>query len=137
MKSYKEIEHPAELKIQVAGETLDQLFINAAEAMADIMAHERYANIASTEQVSVESVDKNAALVDFLNELLAQSHIERSVHVPETVSVKEEKDKVIVEATMRRYLVTAFDEDIKAVTDRDVDIGYGKGVWETAIVFTV
>lgn len=137
MKKYQVISHPAELRIQVSGDTVEHLFVNAADAMADIMAKNRYASVASTERIMITSVDKNAALVDFLNELLAQSHIERSVHIPESVAIKEGEREVSVEVVMRRYLVPAFDEDIKAVTHQDVDIEHKEGKWETTLVFDI
>lgn len=137
MKNYQEVSHPAELRIEVSGDSIEHLFVNAADAMADIMAHDRYASIASTERVTTTSADKNAALVDFLNELLAQSHIERSVHIPESITINDRKEGVVVEAVMRRYLVPAFDEDIKAVTHQDVNIEQKEGKWETTIVFDI
>lgn len=137
MKNYQAVGHPAELRIQVSGDTVEHLFMNAADAMADIMASDRYASIASTERIHVTAVDRDAALVDFLNELLTQSHIERSVHIPESVTITEEGRKVSVDAVMRRYLVPAFDEDIKAVTHQDVNIEQKKGKWETALVFDI
>lgn len=137
MKKYQAVSHPAELRIQVSGDTVEQLFINAADAMADILAADRYASIASTERITVTAIDNNAALVDFLNELLAQSHIERSVHIPESVTIKEDKNGVKVESVMRQYLVPAFDEDIKAVTHQDVHIEHKKTKWETTLVFDI
>lgn len=137
MKKYQTASHPAELRIQVSGDTVEHLYINAADAMADILSSKRYANIASTEKIVVTAGDQEEALVDFLNEVLAQSHIERSVYIPVTICVTEEKGKVSVEASMQRYLVPAFDEDIKAVTHQDVHIKHKKGVWETDLVFDI
>lgn len=137
MKNYQAAGHSAELRIRVSGDTLDQLFINAADAMADIMARDRYASIASTERIHVVSVDRVTALVDFLNELLTQSHTERSVHIPESVTITEEGGKVSVDAVMRRYLVPAFDEDIKTVTHQGANIEHKKGGLETALVFDI
>ena len=137
MKKDQATSHPAELRIQVTGDTVEHLYINAADAMADMLSSKRYANIASTEKIAVRSADREAALVDFLNEVLAQSHIERSVYIPGTVTVTEKGGGVNVEASMHRYLVPAFDEDIKAVAHQDVHIKHKKGVWETDLVFDI
>lgn len=137
MKTYRELDHPAELRIQVSGNTVEHLFVNAAEALADILSPNRYANIASTEHISVESVDRDAALVDLLNELLARSHTERSVFVPGSVTLSSAEGKMTAEAVMRRYLIPAFDQDIKAVTHQDVHIAQKDGTWQTAIVFDI
>ena len=135
MKTHREFDHPAELRIQVSGDTVEHLFVNAAEALADILSPNRYANIASTEHIRVESVDRDAALVDLLNELLTRSHTERSVFIPGTVTLSSAQDKMMVEAVMRRYIVPAFEEDIKAVTSRDVNIARKDGVYQTSIKF--
>jgi SHS2 domain-containing protein len=135
MKKDTMADHPVELRIVVMGDTIEHLFMNAADAMADILAKNRYASIVSTDRIDMVSVDKSAALVDFLNGLLAQSHIERAVHIPESVTIEEAEGKVTVQAVMRRYLVPAFDESIKAVAYRDVRIEHKKGKWEATLVF--
>jgi len=137
MKPYRELDHPAELRIQVEGDTVEHLFVNAVEALADILSPNRYANIASTETIEVESVDRDAALVDFLNELLARSHTEKSVFIPGTVTLSSEEEKMMVKGVMRRYLVPAFDQDIKAVTHQDMHIDRNNGMYRTAIVFDI
>ena len=137
MKKYRELSHPAELRIQVTGGTVEHLFVNAAEALADILSPNRYANIASTEHIHVDSIDRDAALVDFLNELLTRSHTERSVFIPGTVTLSSAQGKIMVEAVMRRYIVPAFEEDIKAVTHQDMHIVQKGGTWQTSIVFDI
>jgi len=135
MKTHRELSNPAELRIQVSGDTVEHLFVNAAEALADILSPNRYANIASTEHIRVESVDRDAALVDLLNELLTRSHAERSVFIPGTATLSSAQDKLIVEAAMHRYIVPAFEQDIKAVTHQDVHIARKDGIYQTSIVF--
>lgn len=137
MKTYRELDHPAELRIQVSGDTVEHLFVNAAEALADILSPNRYASIASTERISVESMDKDAALVDFLNELLTHSHTERSVYLPESVTLVSTQGKMTVEAVMYRYNIPAFEEDIKAVTHQDVCIAQKEDMWQTNLVFDI
>ena len=129
------MDHPAELHIQVSGDTVEHLFVNAAEALADILSPNRYANIASTEHIRVESVNRDAALVDLLNELLTRSHAERSVFIPGTVTLSSAQDKMMVEAIMRRYIVPAFEQDIKAVVDREGIIVQKGGAYQTAVKF--
>lgn len=137
MKTYRELSHPAELRIQVSGDTVEHLFVNATEALADILSPNRYANIASTEHIHVESVDRDAALVDLLNELLTKSHTERSVFIPGTVVLTSAQGNMTVEAVMRRYIVPAFEQDIKAVTHQDVHIVQKEGIYQTSIVFDI
>ena len=135
MKQHRELGHPVELRIQAQGDTVEHLFVNATEVLADILSPNRYANIASTEHIHVESADRDAALVDLLNKLLIRSRAAHSVFVPGTVTLSSAEGKMIAEAVMHRYLVPAFDQDIKAATRQDVHIVQTNSAWQTAIVF--
>lgn len=137
MKKFRESDHAAELRIQVSGDTVEHLFVNAAEALADILSPNRYASVASTERISVESMDKDAALVDFLNELLTHSHTERSVYLPESVTLASAQGRTTVKAVMHRYSIPTFEEDIKAVTHQDVHIAQKEDMWQTDLVFDI
>lgn len=135
MEQHQESGRPAELRIQVSGDTVEHLFVNAADALADILSPNRYANIASTERMRVASTDRDAALADLLNELLTRSHAEHSVYIPGSVTLSGAQENLMVEAVMRRYIVPAFEQDIKKVAQRELHIIQKEGVWQTAIMF--
>ena len=137
MKLYRELNHPAELRIQVSGDTVEHLFVNAADALADILSTNRYATVVATEHVQVRSIDQDAALVDFLNEILMRSHAQRAVYVPESVTMVSEEQGIIIDAVVHRYAIPAFDEDIKAVTHQDVSIAQSGAEWKTTLVFDI
>lgn len=141
MKKYDFLNHPAELRIRVFGKTKEELFKNAAFAMADILNHnatrpvrqirdrpERAegrinANAAKKEVIKIKATDINTLLIDFLNEILAKSQINKCVYC---VSVLRFKDlggkKIFLEAEIIGQPIKHFDEDIKAATYQDVDI---------------
>ena len=66
---YEEVEHTADLALRVRGANLRELFTNAAKGMFALISDERPA-LAERHTVSLESLDTEALLVDWLNELL-------------------------------------------------------------------
>ena len=137
MEKHQESSRPTELRIQVSGDTVEHLFVNAADALADILSPNRYANIASTEHIRVESADRDAALVDFLNALLTRSHAEHSVFIPGSVTLSSAQEKIMVEAVMRRYIVPALKQDIRAVAQQELHIVQTQGAWQTPVTFNL
>ncbi len=68
---YEEIEHTADLALRVRGDTLEELFANAARGMFYLMYGDGQPETATTEHaVQLESLDMETLLVDWLNELL-------------------------------------------------------------------
>ena len=137
---YEILEHPSELRIKVYGSTFEELFCNAALAMADVLKKERQES-RQKERIKIEAVDLNSLLVDFLSEILARSQINMAVYTVESVKFSEQAEQVdrpvSLEAKMRRCPVEYFDEDIKAVTYEDLDIRKRDNQWQTIVVFDV
>ncbi len=83
---YQILEHPAELRIRVFGKTKEELFKNAAHALADILSPKPRTKITRTKnqklktKIQIRSIDLNSLLVDFLNEILAKSQINKCVY---------------------------------------------------------
>lgn len=134
MEKKQESGHSGELLIKISGDTIEHLFVNAADAMADILSIKRYANVASTEHMRVESDTEDAGLVNFLDKVLAQSYAKQSVYVPESINVSDKKGIKVIEAVMRRYLVPAFEGKIVSVKKESVHIGRKGKVLQTKIV---
>lgn len=145
---YEILEHPAELRLRIYGKTLEELFSNAAEAMADILSskfkevqppkvNRQYLEV---EPLKIESIDINSLLVDFLSEILAKSQINRAVYLVSNIDVKGQRSKVKSQAgaELIGYPIERFDEDIKAVTYYGVDIKKNpQGIWQTEVVLDV
>ncbi len=143
-KKYKLLEHPAELRIRIYGKTKEELFKNAALALADILKHNAKlrmnANTAKKERLKIKSVDIDSLLVNFLNEILARSQINKCVYKISELKTQNS----LLSATLIGYPVDHFDEDIKAVTYQDVDIKLTtKNLklktkeWQTDLVFDI
>lgn len=135
---YKILEHKADIKIKVFGGSLEELFKNAAGAMAQILSAEAAKSEFKIQnskcKIKVESLNKEVLLADFLNEILGQSQINKSIYNVFNLKLQDSK----LEAEISGYPIERFDEDIKAVTYYDLSIRETqKGIWEATILFDV
>ncbi len=144
MKPYEILEHPAELRIRVFGETIEELFKNAAFALAEILTREKPTtyNKQPTTKIKIKSPDINSLLVDFLSEILAKSQINKKVYKADFIKIRPEPVEGLhyLEAEIIGYPVERFDEDIKAVTYEDLNIKQEDppaGGWTTYLVFDI
>ncbi len=145
------LDHPAELRLRIYGKTIEELFTNAAEALATIQkknialtvrSHDKCYRNLKREKIEVRSIDVNALLVDFLSEILAKSQINKCVYKVSNLTLHDS----CLEAELVVYPIDSFDEDIKAVTYQDVDIQLKSTtnsqqstvkVWQTNLVFDI
>lgn len=136
---YEVIEHTADIKIRVWGDSLENLFSEAMLAMTGIMSIIPSLTIVQEgimqRNVEVEAPDKTALLVDFLSEVLALSQTHKEVYIG--VEFGRFSDAELM-ATLRGVKVNEFDEDIKAVTYHEADVKQNeRGEWETPLVFDI
>lgn len=132
---FKFLDHPADLKIQVFGQNLQELFINAALGMmtflypknVGIKEHE------TKEKIRIKSGDKKALLVDWLSELLYLSDT-KNVCYNDFHFDKLTENELTATAYGRRVHAK---EDIKAVTDRGLEIKKTEKGWEVIIIFDI
>ena len=82
---YRQLPHTADLAWRLWGASLPELFENAAGALVATMTHRRYLRRLEKRQITVESPDREALLVDWLNYLLYLFDVEgflgREFHV--------------------------------------------------------
>lgn len=143
-KKFEILEHTADIKIRIFGESLEELFENALFAMAGIQDTKiqgykdtnkfQIPNSKINRLVKVKSIDKEALLVDFLGEVLSLSDINDEIY-PECDIIKL-SDKEI-EAEVKGLKVDQFDEDIKAVTYHGVKVEKTGDGWMAEVVFDI
>lgn len=85
-------------------------------------------------QVSVMGKNKTSLLIDFLNEVLTLAHINKEYYP--VISIKtltEEK----IEASLRGFQVSKFENDVKAVTYHEAEVINESGKWSVSLVLDV
>lgn len=139
MRSNKILEHTADVRLQVEGDSLEELFTAAFEGMANIIIEGMCGNATATahkeDQIIISSPDTTTLLIDFLSEVLTKSHINQALYCLVTF---EELTETSLKAIVTGHSVTNFDEDIKAVTYHEANIQKNdKGNYETIIIFDI
>lgn len=133
---YKILSHTADLRLEVYGKTMEELFKNAAEALAQILLpnyEETNKNYELKEIINIESDSINVLLVDFLNEILAKSDINKAIYKVLSLNLKNN----LLEAEIFGVKVEKFDEYVKAVTHHEVDIKNEEGIFKTKLVLDI
>ncbi len=132
---YWQLPHTADLAWRIRGANLPELFENAAGALVATMTDRRYLRRREKRQISIESSDREALLVDWLNHLLYLFDVEgflgREFHV--------------ASLTERRLEAVAWGEGfdperhpektaIKAATYHHLEIGPRDGRWRATVI---
>lgn len=138
MKKYEFINHTADLGIRVWGESIQELFKNAAYSMFDIMADLNRVELKKTMKVHIEKEELDELLADWLRNLLYKFNGDRYLlkeFKVETIDTQGLKAKVKGEKLdlSRHHLKT----EIKAVTYHGLEVKKIDRGWEAQIIFDV
>lgn len=137
-KTYRQLDHTADLAIEVWGADLGALFENAAWALFDLVADVERVKPTQAFAVEVEADDLEMLLVGWLNELIwrisakemlyarAEVHTLDAKHLSGTVH-GEQYDPA------RHRLRT----EIKAATYHQIEVAQEKGRWQARVIFDV
>lgn len=133
MERYEEIDHTADWAFRAFGRDLKELYENAAYAL---FALEGALDIASTleRQIAAEGIDREALLVNWLNELLFLQETRRETY--QRFSIKQLTDTHLA-ATVHGAPAEPTTKFIKAVTFHNLKITQHANGWEATIVVDV
>ncbi len=137
MKKYSFLAHKCDIRLKVEADTIANLFHAALEGMNCIIKGDEKPLEGKDQDmiVDIDSVDVTALLVDFLSEVLLETHTEYIVFDKlEVLELNENHCK----ARLFGGRVDGFDEDIKAVTYHEADVVQNnRGNYESVIVFDI
>jgi len=142
MKEYEILEHRADLKIRAFGKTKEELFSNMLKGVISGLRPEILNSEAETRNIEIKSPDLESLLVDFLNEVLSLTQVNKEIYTeikfkklndPSTSSGQAELKGELMGRKVKR-----FGEDIKAVTYHELKIEQKKDKnWEATVLFDV
>lgn len=135
---YKILGHTADVKLFVKAGSLKNLFKEAMLGMIEIISApakelKRKAK-GKTRKIIVESLDANSLLIDFLNEVLYQTQVNREIYTDIKFSVFRTPK---LKAEIFGHRVSEFEEDIKAATYHGEGVKKTATGFETAILFDI
>ena len=142
MGFYKFIEHTADIAIDVSGESLEDLFITAAEAWRKSVLTYENMTFGETKEISLEADSPEELLVGFLNELnyllLSKNWICSDVTSIE-IDFRPGLIKLYSLITGEKFDANKHElrTEIKGVTFHQMKIESNKNVHHTKIIFDI
>ncbi|MBZ4420237.1 archease [Myxococcus sp. RHSTA-1-4] len=129
--------HTAEVQFRVEGTSLPELFEESGYALAELMLGEsppEPPRDAEEEQVTLESADTEALLVDWLNELISRADTKKRVYTHIVVDdVSERKLRARIRGFTPEVLKTA----VKAATFHGLEIREHEEGFNATVVLDV
>ncbi len=137
MKKFEILEHKADLKIKIFGQDLAELFVNAGLAIIEQQSLEvgnQSLEKKEWESVEINSSDLNSLLVDWLNEILSRSDLNRKIYFNfkiEELSEKHCRAKIAGQKVEQKKI------DIKAATYHGLEVKKVNNHWQAIIIFDI
>jgi len=137
-KNYELIEHTADIGIRVKGNTLKELFINAALSMFDIIAETKNEPKARPKRINIQQKADNLEelFINWLNELLSLSSAKELIFDDFKI---EKLDENNLEAQVFGYDVKDYkvNVEIKAATYHALKLVHVASGWTAEVIFDV
>lgn len=138
MRKYELLEHTADFGMRVWGKTLDELFINAAIGMYELIADISTVIPRESVAIEIEADDRDQLLRDWLSELLyyfngkGMLFSEFKIDKIDNKYIKSEAKGESIDEKKHQLL-----HEVKAVTFHRLKIEKKKGLLTTEIIFDV
>jgi SHS2 domain-containing protein len=140
MSNYKFFDHTADIGIEVTGRTRKELFVNAVEALFDVMIESKTGEVSEKQQkkITIEGGDTADLLINFLREILylfnGEKFITSSCEIIQFAN-KELQARLTGESfNNKKHLIKT---EIKAVTYSGLTVEKEKAGWRARIIFDV
>jgi SHS2 domain-containing protein len=131
---FEELEHTADLALKVHGHNLEEVFANTAYAMFSLMADLDGLEPTISREISLESLDYEALLVDWLNELLYLHEVEEEIYSRFEIEALSPTE---LSAIVWGSKIKASKLTVKAATFHDLEISETEDGYLVTVVFDV
>ena len=145
-KIFRELDHTADLSVEIFGGDLRDLFRNAVQTLYALLGLSTSSTSTASlplETFTVRGQDREDALVRLLGELLSRAETEQEVIIQEELVLEEGCDKdgvhVFIEGRRQTFSEESRqgDYEVKAVTYHDTEIRRVPGGWIARLVLDV
>ena len=140
MSNYKFFDHTADIGVEVTGRTRKELFVNAAQALFDIMIENKTGLEAVKQQkrITVEGTDVSDLLINFLREILylfnGEKFITGGCEIIKFTNQELQARLTGESFNSKKHLIKT---EIKAVTYSGLTVKKEKAGWKARIIFDV
>ena len=140
MSNYKFFDHTADIGVEVTGRTRKELFVNAADALFDVMIENQTGRKAAKQQrkLTVEGSDISDLLINFLREILYLFNGAGWV-VSHCKIMECDNKRLKAQLTSEPYNKNkhSIKTEIKAVTYSGLNVEKQKSGWRARLIFDV
>ncbi len=138
MQRYKEIEHTADIGVEVYGHTLEELFQNAGYAFFDIIVDITTITPQIERTVHVSGNDQETLLLNWLRELLYLFSVYQEVYAEfEIDAIRTTELEAHVKGERLNLKKHDFHTEIKAITYHQFSVTNKSGAWQARMIFDV
>ena len=130
------VEHVGEWRVELQADTLEEIFVELARVIAQ-SSGKSSATPGPWEDLEVEGRDREALLVDFANELVSRSEIERRAYDELSDIEIYEADKPCISARVRGREVRSWRSPLKAATYHGAFLTRDGEGWRAGVLFDV
>ncbi len=131
-QSFCEIPHRADIALEITGETLDKLFMHAADGLFHVMGLEVSPDMTIEKEITFFESDTESLLVAFLSELIYEVENGTWFKIIEVAAREKE-----LKASLAGFSVIEQKREIKAATYHNLSIQFKEKKWRTSIIFDV
>ncbi len=136
MKKYILIDHTADIGIDVYGESLQELFANAAFALFDIITELSKVEGKIAYAISVSGIDKEQLLVNWLHELLYLHDVKNLIFNDFCITdITDNQLHATVRGDVIREDKHVIKTEIKAVTYHCLSVVRENDGWKARVIF--
>lgn len=139
MHQYRFLEHTADIRIRLEGDRFHELLTAGVLAIGEILkpgyCGDQKPSCPLVRTVKLVSADRTALLIDFLSDVLTQSHMDQAIFCAVTIIHLSETE---IDAVILGNPVISFDDDIKAVTYHEADVRMDdRGTWTSMVIVDI
>jgi SHS2 domain-containing protein len=133
---YRQLEHTADVKVEVFGRDRAELFANAAFCVADLMVESGLVEAAESMPVSLKSTDERELLMDWLRELLFLFSNKGFVATrAEVLAVDEKSVSAVLHGEPYSLQKHGLKVELKTPTYHEYSLEHGDAGWRAVVVF--
>lgn len=135
---YEIIDHTADLGIVVKGGSIKELFVNAANAMTDLMVKSDIREKGTKRRLIVEGEDLPDLMVRWLSEILylfnGEHKLVRTIEIDSVNPTQLQSNVNVVSLNRSRHEIL---REIKAVTYHQIAVEKTPDGWEARVIFDI
>jgi SHS2 domain-containing protein len=136
--SYEIIDHTADLGIVVKGGNIKELFVNAANAMTDLMVKANISEKGGIRKLKVEGEDLPDLMVRWLSEILylfnGEHIVVRAIEIGSMGPTRLHSTLSVVSLEKSRHEII---REIKGVTYHQIAVEETADGWEARVIFDI